>query len=636
MDNIKSRTVYSNVIKGILDLQDNTKPINKLYTIRNIDRMGVAFPHGSEEEIVRIIKTNDYMGWRRCSQDEARLFIEEGTPVISVSSPKIELVLPEELKKVILPVFGESISSFEETKKSSRSLIYAYISNSASSQRLENGIYYLNNRGLGQFIKSDNSSSPYMESGMVSKMGSESYWYIRYIGDGGYSIRANDNTNRYLGFRSNSLNLGLSTLPKGQLTDKYIWFFVEEEPGRFRIQNKYRRFNLQCGDSVGKPYLANYTYNPKVESHNKMLWRCVKTSLYGTSTSQKTRELNNIQSVRNTSINVGYFKKPSFSKMPSNAIWSDNCDFDYFIDNETVLGKIKEVDGSTTFYGKKIGLTRVRMYHKVTGRNYYQIFSVDKTHVYSLSNRRPGEEKIENKWVEARDMHVGDLDLTKLFEINPFLCDYANEYDNPSSSSSVLPPSGPEVLKNNMRDLTIFSIADSEMRSVITKMVNRFLEGTASSFRDSVLTNKVENDEKTIKWKNDIKNKIQDAIKKNGRGWAKCDSLRQFTGISFGEYNYYTNGLKICLNDIWGFDIEMVSFAIERNYYSFTLKITLFDHFGLDDVDMYGSDWYSMFLPLLPFFGSWFVLQRYINCKKKYRPFVTYIETYQDGKGEWK
>ena len=55
------------------------------------------------------------------------------------------------------------------------------------------------------------------------------------------------------------------------------------------------------------------------------------------------------------------------------------------------------------------------------------------------------------------------------------------------------------------------------------------------------------------------------------------------------------------------------------------MKRTIFDHFGLDEGDITDSSITSEFLGYTAQFGSWFVLQRYVNCNSQYKPFVTYI-----------
>ena len=71
--------------------------------------------------------------------------------------------------------------------------------------------------------------------------------------------------------------------------------------------------------------------------------------------------------------------------------------------------------------------------------------------------------------------------------------------------------------------------------------------------------------------------------------------------------------------------MEIIEYEFDGINYSGTIQYTLFDHFGLDELDITESSNVSDFLGYTAEFGSWFVLQRYVNCNSKYKPFITYI-----------
>ena len=95
--------------------------------------------------------------------------------------------------------------------------------------------------------------------------------------------------------------------------------------------------------------------------------------------------------------------------------------------------------------------------------------------------------------------------------------------------------------------------------------------------------------------------------------------------------NYSTNtdslvGLRILINDVWGYDIEIEKYKIEDSEISGTLIIKFFDNFGLDDDDI------SKFGNKLngDGFKAWYFIQHYNGFTKVekfgktcYQPFIT-------------
>lgn len=95
--------------------------------------------------------------------------------------------------------------------------------------------------------------------------------------------------------------------------------------------------------------------------------------------------------------------------------------------------------------------------------------------------------------------------------------------------------------------------------------------------------------------------------------------------------NYSTNtdslvGLRILINDVWGYDIEIEKYKIEDSEISGILIIKFFDNFGLDDDDI------SKFGNKLngDGFKAWYFIQHYNGFTKVerfgkicYQPFIT-------------
>ena len=92
-------------------------------------------------------------------------------------------------------------------------------------------------------------------------------------------------------------------------------------------------------------------------------------------------------------------------------------------------------------------------------------------------------------------------------------------------------------------------------------------------------------------------------------------------------------GLRVLINDIWGYDIEIEKYQITGNTISGKLKIIFFDHFGLDDNDIkkFGNSLNG------DGFKAWYFLQHYkgytqidSDGREYYAPFITQITVYEE------
>jgi len=314
----------------------------------------------------------------------------------------------------------------------------------------------------------------------------------------------------------------------------------------------------------------------------------------------------------------------------------DPTDYTYTVTSGTDFVSVDNTTG--LFTAHKVGTATVIATHKTTGISNILTISVSALQLFKTS-RRPG---LGEDGKTARDMKVSDLSKSELASININLIDLANQYDSPSSSSTVLPQQGPEVLIGYMKQLPgLFAMGNSNMRAVVTNMVDRFLSGTGVDFSDPTLTTAVHNHQSTITFVNSTKQVLCSALNSCDGDIYSLVSNPSFIGsmdnVSEPAYNDssdYTNGLKIALNGIWGYDIDVIEFEFDGVNYSGTIRYTLFDHFGLDEGDITNSSITSGFLGYTAQFGSWFVLQRYENCESQYKPFVTYITFEETFSGE--
>ena len=81
---------YNNVIDWTVKHDSAVQTEDSLATARAIfNNMGVALPNGSMQEVYDTIKTNQYMGWRACTMQEAQQAANNGTAAIGISADRI-------------------------------------------------------------------------------------------------------------------------------------------------------------------------------------------------------------------------------------------------------------------------------------------------------------------------------------------------------------------------------------------------------------------------------------------------------------------------------------------------------------------------------------------------------------------
>ena len=81
---------YNNVIDWTLTHDQSAQTEDSLKTARTVFKnMGVALPQGDLKQVSDVLKTDDYMGWRSCTMQEAQAAADRGIAAIGVSEEKI-------------------------------------------------------------------------------------------------------------------------------------------------------------------------------------------------------------------------------------------------------------------------------------------------------------------------------------------------------------------------------------------------------------------------------------------------------------------------------------------------------------------------------------------------------------------
>lgn len=81
---------YNNIIDWTLNNEAQAKSEDSLSVARVVcANLGVVLPQGDLPKVAEILATNDYMGWRPCTKEEAQAAANVGTPVIGVDEEQI-------------------------------------------------------------------------------------------------------------------------------------------------------------------------------------------------------------------------------------------------------------------------------------------------------------------------------------------------------------------------------------------------------------------------------------------------------------------------------------------------------------------------------------------------------------------
>ena len=81
---------YNNVIEHTLKHEVSAQTEDSLEVARAIfNNMGVALPQGDMKHVYEVIQSDDYMGWKSCTMQEAQEAANNGTAAIGISEDRI-------------------------------------------------------------------------------------------------------------------------------------------------------------------------------------------------------------------------------------------------------------------------------------------------------------------------------------------------------------------------------------------------------------------------------------------------------------------------------------------------------------------------------------------------------------------
>jgi len=88
---------YKNVIKWTLAFGGVTADMDSQTVTRMICKnLGVAYPHGDNKEVIRILNGKRFLGWTTATVEEAQRFADLGVATIGICETKTVVICPSD------------------------------------------------------------------------------------------------------------------------------------------------------------------------------------------------------------------------------------------------------------------------------------------------------------------------------------------------------------------------------------------------------------------------------------------------------------------------------------------------------------------------------------------------------------
>lgn len=558
----------------------------------------VYYSNGAKQAVAHRYQfniTSAVKGWKLGNYSQAKGLIFKASATVENASSNLH----------------KTFASYNRSsKKPSLSITY---NSDTQSGILKDDIYYINNQQHGKYLRYA-SSAISASSGLLSSLGSSIRWKIQKV-DGGYVLRSHANTNNYLGVSSsNTTGVTYYTVSNSAIPKECIWTISIGENGGCLIKSNAKsdqvtRYLYNSGSSL---YVSSTLGTADTSTYRSRVWRIASTSYYGNTSSYTARELTASSAFFPFSEKVAFSKVPALNKAFSNEVWCAASDFTYSITDSSIAS----IESLGYIEGLSEGETSATATHKVTGRTTEFDISIFKLLIYQTADT-------EYHYADgtlAKDMLCGDLSENELREL-----EWLNWMDFVGYTPKLHRFDWESMCKS-------FSIGD--LQTVVLDMIDHFMGGSGAEYSNNLLTNAVLEHDNTQTYIIAVKELIDNFLNTN-KGEISLLSYQADTrdnnplvlALSAANVNqpvYNTaadilEGLKICIDGLWGNKIEVSSFQITNNTYSCTLHFTLYDHFGLDEIDVETFGFFAGF-------RSWYILQHYDMYYKNYRPFLTLIE----------
>jgi len=176
---------YNNVIDWTLKHDKAAQTEDSLATARAVfNNMGVALPNGSMQEVYDTIKSNQYMGWRACTMQEAQQAANNGTAAIGISNDRIVVLSATDEEELVAETASVmtisentsaySVAGLEYYAYSGRDkfkyLAYCYDGVAIFSYAADGDVYLSPNFKVGEFRCPDGTDEILIDMELVRKL----------------------------------------------------------------------------------------------------------------------------------------------------------------------------------------------------------------------------------------------------------------------------------------------------------------------------------------------------------------------------------------------------------------------------------------------------------------------------------
>lgn len=256
--------------------------------------------------------------------------------------------------------------------------------NSQIVQTFPDGMYYINGKYSGDYIRYT-SSSVLPESGLLSSLGNTIKWQINKV-DGKYVIRSASDKTKYLAVSTTSSNhtVEVVTVSNASIPLRCKWDITISSDNACLIKSVFNnKYLYTYGTTL---YTSSTLGSPNTSQYVSRGWRIVSVSSYGNSSSYSFRELSTSGNyIEDLGINLDESKQFTINLKYSNTLWTDASDFTYYLTADTSnYVTIRALTGEIA--GTNIGIAECTATHKVTNQKFKFKIYVDR-YLFELSKQ---------------------------------------------------------------------------------------------------------------------------------------------------------------------------------------------------------------------------------------------------------
>ena len=158
---------YNNIIEHTLKYELSGQTEDFLEVARAVfNNMGIALPQGDIKHVYEVIKTDDYMGWKTCTMQEAQQAADNGTAAIGISEDRIVVLAANDEEEPVVETTEVMTLSEKTSAYAVVGMSYATYSNGATAGT------------LGIYNKSYDPNYPYTMNGIPNNLSEAQYYAL--------------------------------------------------------------------------------------------------------------------------------------------------------------------------------------------------------------------------------------------------------------------------------------------------------------------------------------------------------------------------------------------------------------------------------------------------------------------------